>query len=169
MHFDNFCLFLLNCFAQFYCFSLMIDSERILGVREPEGFTRQRLSCPAGTVIELREVKYGYRVSPSHSHRSLLLCSAWGGRDGPVWCCRHCRHCSQLPLCCQPGHRRPPTLRERVLHLPLQTWLGCSRVRVCWRPIVWGHNRTEVLAHLLRLLTPLFFPTNGDTSIINTL
>ena len=63
MHFDNFCLLLLNCFAQISCFDLMIDSERILGVVEPEGFTRAELSCPPDTELLERRVEYGYRVS----------------------------------------------------------------------------------------------------------
>ena len=63
MHFDYFCLFVLNCFAQFSCFELMIDSEIIHGVREPEGFTRQNLTCPQGSKIFILSVRFGYRVS----------------------------------------------------------------------------------------------------------
>ena len=72
MHFDNFCLLLLNCFAQIYCFDLMIDSERILGVVEPEGFTRAEVRCPEGEEILVRRVQYGYRVSSS-SHPDYLM------------------------------------------------------------------------------------------------
>ena len=62
MHFDYFCLFVLNCFAQFSCFELMIDSEIIHGVREPEGFTRQNLTCPLGSRIVILSVRFGYKV-----------------------------------------------------------------------------------------------------------
>ena len=62
MHFDYFCLFVLNCFAQFSCFELMIDSEIIHGVREPDGFTRQNLTCPEGNKILILSVRFGYKV-----------------------------------------------------------------------------------------------------------
>ena len=41
----------------------MIDSEIIHGVREPEGFTRQNLTCPQGSKIFILSVRFGYRVS----------------------------------------------------------------------------------------------------------
>ena len=72
MHFDYFCLFVLNCFAQFSCFELMIDSEIIHGVREPDGFTRQNLTCPEGNKIFILSVRFGYRVRLE------------GGREGGV-------------------------------------------------------------------------------------
>ena len=72
MHFDYFCLFVLNCFAQFSCFELMIDSEIVHGVREPDGFTRQNLTCPEGNKILILSVRFGYRVRLE------------GGREGGV-------------------------------------------------------------------------------------
>ena len=59
----------------------MIDSERILGVVEPEGFTRAELSCPAGTELLVRRVEYGYRVSLQNV---ITLSRCWsGGRTCP--------------------------------------------------------------------------------------
>ena len=83
MHFDYFCLFLLNCVAQFYCFELMIDSERIHGVREPEGFTREKLTCPPGSQIFLSSVKYGYRVSRVTELPGIIVCVM--SRSGRGW------------------------------------------------------------------------------------
>ena len=40
----------------------MIDSEIIHGVREPEGFTRQNLTCPQGSKIFILSVRFGYKV-----------------------------------------------------------------------------------------------------------
>ena len=40
----------------------MIDSEIIHGVREPDGFTRQNLTCPEGSKIFILSVRFGYRV-----------------------------------------------------------------------------------------------------------
>jgi len=37
-----------------------LDSDRIYGVREPEGFTPQNLTCQQGTHIEINSVRFGY-------------------------------------------------------------------------------------------------------------
>ena len=40
----------------------MFDSDRIYGVREPEGFTRDNISCPAQFSILVTSVSFGYKV-----------------------------------------------------------------------------------------------------------
>ena len=40
--------------------TLHLDSDRIYGVREPEGFARQNLTCQQGTNIVINSVRFGY-------------------------------------------------------------------------------------------------------------
>ena len=40
----------------------MIDSDRIYGVREPDGFTRDSISCPDDLSIFISSVSFGYKV-----------------------------------------------------------------------------------------------------------
>merc|ERR1712055_1130060 len=40
--------------------TLVLDSDRIYGVREPEGFTPENLTCPADTKIVVTSVSFGY-------------------------------------------------------------------------------------------------------------
>jgi len=55
----------------------MFDSDRIYGVREPEGFTRDNISCPAQFSILVTSVSFGYKNS-----KEIPLC----GEEG-TWEC----------------------------------------------------------------------------------
>ena len=39
-----------------------LDSERIYGVREPDGIVRNNISCPSDLSIQIKSVRYGYKV-----------------------------------------------------------------------------------------------------------
>ena len=51
----------------------MIDSEIIHGVREPDGFTRQNLTCPQGSKIFILSVRFGYKVRWREGGRSVMF------------------------------------------------------------------------------------------------
>ena len=40
--------------------TLVLDSDRVYGVREPEGFGRHNLTCQPGTNIVITSVRFGY-------------------------------------------------------------------------------------------------------------
>ena len=49
----------------------VVDSDQIYGIREPDGFTRENISCSPELSIAITSVAYGYKV---RNYLAIKIC-----------------------------------------------------------------------------------------------
>ena len=102
--------------------TLVLDSDRIYGVREPEGFARQNLTCPQGTNIVINSVRFGYSELGQ-----IPLCGEAGNVTEGCVVSLDIRHlqCQQISLSCRLGRGAESFATAERCGGRLQYWHIC--------------------------------------------